>query len=502
MVLGQLGTRISAALRKLQEKSVIDEDAIKECMTEIVKALLSADVNASYIKKLREQVMLQISLEADAAGTNKRKIVQRAVVSELQKMLESDKKPLKLKKNKQNVVMFVGLQGTGKTTTLAKYAYLFIKKGWRVGLICADTFRAGAFDQLKQNAAKIKAPFYGSYSETDPVKLATEGVEYFKSQKFDLIIVDTSGRNKQEEGLFDEMKMLEAAVNPDEIIYVMDSTIGQMCYDQALAFKNAVKVGSVIMTKLDSGAKGGGALSAVAATQSPITYIGTGEQFDEFEEFDAKSFIKRILGMGDIDKLFSVVQEAIPLDKQPELLNKISHGQFSLRDMYEQFQTVLKMGSISNLMSLIPGMNSGLIEKGKEKEGVARIKRFLTMMDSMTDQELDGQKPLIDSRIVRIARGSGTSVREVNILIEEYKKFAKMVSKMGKMSLGKANDMQNFMRNPQQMMRKVQSAVDPKMLQQLGGSQNMMQMMKEMSKLDMGEMMSQIGKAKKKMKRK
>jgi signal recognition particle subunit SRP54 len=206
--------------------------------------------------------------------------------------------------------------------------------------------------------------------------------------------------------------------------------------------------------------------------------------------------------MGDIDKLFSVVQEAIPLDKQPELLNKISHGQFSLRDMYEQFQTVLKMGSINNLMSLIPGMNTGLIEKGKEKEGVARIKRFLTIMDSMTDQELDGQKPLIDSRIVRVARGSGTNVREVNILLEEYKKFAKMVQKMGKLSLGKANDMQNFMRNPQQMMRKVQSAVDPKMLQQLGGSQNMMQMMKEMSKLDMGEMMSQIGKAKKNMKRK
>jgi signal recognition particle subunit SRP54 len=170
--------------------------------------------------------------------------------------------------------------------------------------------------------------------------------------------------------------------------------------------------------------------------------------------------------------------------------------------MYEQFQTVLKMGSINSLMSLIPGMNSGLIEKGKEKEGIARIKRFMCIMDSMNDAELDGHKQLNDSRIIRIARGSGTSVREVNILLEEYKKFAKMVQKMGKLSLGKANDMQNFMRNPQQMMRKVQSAVDPKMLQQLGGSANMMQMMKEMSKLDMGEMMSQIGKNKRGGKRK
>ena len=298
------------------------------------------------------------------------------------------------------------------------------------------------------------------------------------------------------------MRQLERTVNPDDVIFIMDSTIGQSCYDQALAFKNAVKVGSVIMTKLDSHAKGGGALSAVAATESPITFIGTGEQFDEFEEFEAKSFIKRVLGMGDIDKLFSVVQEAIPLDKQPELLNKISHGQFSLRDMYEQFQTVMKMGSINQVMSLIPGMNTGLIEKGKEKEGIARIKRFMCIMDSMTDQELDGHKAIIDTRITRIARGSGTSVRDVNVLLEEYKKFAKMVKKMGKLSLGKANDMQNFMRNPQQMMRKVQSAVDPKMLQQLGGSQNMMQMMKEMGKLDMGEMMSQIGKSKNKFKRK
>ena len=369
-------------------------------------------------------------------------------------------------------------------------------------MICADTFRAGAFDQLKQNAAKIKAPFYGSYTESDPVKISLEGVEYFKSQNYDLIIVDTSGRNKQEEALFDEMKLLEKSISPDEVIFVMDSTIGQSCFDQASAFKKAVKVGSVIMTKLDSHAKGGGALSAVAATESPITFIGTGEQFDEFEEFEAKSFIKRVLGMGDIDKLFSVVQEAIPLDKQPELLKKISHGQFSLRDMYEQFQTVLKMGSINTLMSLIPGMNTGLIEKGKEKEGIARLKRFMGIMDSMTDQELDGKKPVVESRITRIARGSGTSIKEVNVLLEEYKKFAKMVGKMGNLSLGKANDMQNFMRNPQQMMKKVQSAVDPKMLQQLGGSQNMMQMMKEMSKLNMGEMMSQIGKSKQKLKKK
>mmetsp|Transcript_13918 Transcript_13918/g.13911 ORF Transcript_13918/g.13911 Transcript_13918/m.13911 type:complete len:502 (+) Transcript_13918:12-1517(+) len=501
MVLGELGTKISNALRKLQNATIIDEEVLKECLGEVTKALLQSDVNVNYVKRLRDQVLLQVNVESDAAGTNKRKLIQRAVVSELQSMLESEKKPYQMKKGKINVVMFVGLQGSGKTTTCAKYAYNYLRKGWRVGLVCADTFRAGAFDQLKQNATRIKVPFYGSYTETDPVKIAQEGVEYFRSQNYDLIIVDTSGRHRQEAALFEEMEQVEAAITPDEVIFVMDSSIGQSCHDQALAFKKSVKVGSVIVTKLDGHAKGGGALSAVAATESPIIFIGTGEQFDDFEQFEAKSFIRRLLGLGDIDRLFSVVQEAIPKEKQPELMNKISQGKFSLRDMYEQFQTVLKMGSISQLMSMIPGMNSGLLEKGNEKEGIARIKRFMCMMDSMTDDELDGKISMVPSRITRVARGSGTSVREVTLLLEEHKRFAKMVGKMGKMSLGKANDMQNFMRNPQQMMRKVQSAIDPKMMKQLGGTQNMMQMMKEMSKMDMSEMMSQLGRGKKKTKR-
>jgi signal recognition particle subunit SRP54 len=493
MVLGELGTKITSALRKLNNSTNIDEEALKECLKEVTTALLQSDVNISYVVKLRDSVITQYKAEAETAGTNKRKIIQKAVVSELQNLLDVSKKPYKLVKGKSNVVMFVGLQGSGKTTTCTKYAYFYQKKGYRVALVCADTFRAGAFDQLKMNATRVKIPFYGSYTETNPVQIATEGVEHFRNEGYDLIIVDTSGRHKQEESLFREMEDVAASIDPNEIIFVMDSSIGQSCLEQAMAFKKSVKVGSVIVTKLDGHAKGGGALSAVAATESPIIFIGTGEQFDDFEEFDAKSFIKRLLGLGDIDKLFSVVQEAVPMDKQPELLNKIQHGQFTLRDMYEQFQSVLKMGSISQVMSLIPGISSSLLEKGREKEGIARIKRFMCMMDSMTDDELDGHKPMVPTRIIRVARGSGTSVKEVEILLEEYKRFAKMVKKMGKLNLGKANDMQNFMRNPNDMMRKVQSAVDPKLLKQFGGTQNMMNLMKEMSKMDMGEMMGMLG---------
>mmetsp|Transcript_7262 Transcript_7262/g.13455 ORF Transcript_7262/g.13455 Transcript_7262/m.13455 type:complete len:504 (-) Transcript_7262:727-2238(-) len=494
MVLGELGTKITAALDRIRRATVIDDEAVNACIKEITSALLQADVNVRYVARLRDAIRLQVSAESEGAATNKRKVIQKAVVGELQRMLESERKPYVMKKGRPNVIMFVGLQGSGKTTSCTKYAYYYQRKGWKTSLICADTFRAGAFDQLKQNATRIRVPFYGSYTEKDPVSVAKEGVDHFKDQGFEVIIVDTSGRHRQESALFEEMEQVAAAIEPDEIIFVMDSSIGQSCYDQALAFKSAVKVGSVIVSKLDGHAKGGGALSAVAATESPIIFIGTGEHFDDFEQFEARNFIRRMLGLGDIDKLFSVVQEAVPLDKQPELLNKIQEGKFSLRDMYEQFQAVLNMGPINQVMSMIPGISSSLLEKGREKEGMARIRRFMCMMDSMTDKELDCEKPITQTSIIRIARGSGTSIQEVNILLEEYKRFEKMVKKMGKMNLGKANDMQQFMRNPQQMMRRVQSAVDPKLLKQLGGPGNMMQMMKEMSKLDMNEMMSQLGK--------
>lgn len=186
-----------------------------------------------------------------------------------------------------------------------------MKKGWRVGLVCADTFRAGAFEQLKMNAAKIKCPFFGHKKETNPVQIAKEGVEFFRKQKYEIIIVDTSGRHKQETALFDEMKQVQAAVNPDTGIFVMDGSIGQACFGQAKAFKEAVKVGSVIITKLDGNAKGGGSLSAVAATKSPIVFLGTGEHFEDLETFDASGFVKRLLGMGDLTGLMKTVNESM-----------------------------------------------------------------------------------------------------------------------------------------------------------------------------------------------
>ncbi len=232
MVLLELGQKITNALKKYGASTTSNEESIKRFLNEVSMALLQADVSIKYVKPMKDNILKQFRI-SKASGGNLEKSIQLAVVHELTSLLEVDKEPFKPIKGKTSVVMFVGLQGSSKTTTCTKYAYYWSRKNYRVALICADTFRAGAFDQLKQNATKIRVPFYGSYTETDPVQIAKEGVDMFKKEGFDMIIVDTSGRHKQEGALFEEMKQVEQIVKPNDIIFVMDSSIGQACYDQA-----------------------------------------------------------------------------------------------------------------------------------------------------------------------------------------------------------------------------------------------------------------------------
>ena len=247
MVLQELGSQISRALASVQEATVVDEKVLDACLKEISTALLQADVNIKLVFNMRANVKKRVDTDT-GAGLNKRKIIEKAVFDELCAMLNSGVDPKDtgkrqdLKKGKPNVVMFVGLQGSGKTTTCMKYAHFYKKKGFKPAMVCADTFRAGAFDQLKQNATKASIPFYGSYSETDPAKIAEVGVNKFKEGGRDLIIVDTSGRHKQEEALFEEMRQVSSSVEPDLIIFVMDGSIGQAAFDQAKAFKDTVEV--------------------------------------------------------------------------------------------------------------------------------------------------------------------------------------------------------------------------------------------------------------------
>lgn len=502
MVLAELGEQISNALKKLNQASKIDDKLLDEILKEIGNALLCSDVNIKYVMDLRKTVNTKIkekliTEDANAASNLKRQIL-KIVVDELTHMLGSENKPYEFVRGKPNVVMFVGLQGSGKTTTCTKFAYHYMKRGFRVGLVCADTFRAGAFEQLMMNAAKIKCPFFGHKNEKDPVKIAEEGVNFFKEKKFEIIIVDTSGRHKQEASLFNEMLQVEATIKPDTSIFVMDGSIGQACYGQAKAFHDSIKVGQVIVTKLDGHAKGGGALSAVAATKSPIIFIGVGEHFDDLEQFEAASFIKRLLGLGDLEGLMAKVQEQMSGKKQQKMLENLKEGKFTLRDMRDQFMQVMSMGSIGQLASMIPGLNSNLITKDKEKESAAKIQRFITAMDSMTKEELDCVKPLDDARIRRISRGSGVHPAEIQFLLMQHKQMSQVVKQVGSLAnLGGGNLQQQMKRNPQAALQNMRKNLDPNLVNQMGGPGGIMEMAKNLQASgggmpDMGQAMKAL----------
>ncbi|KAK7580519.1 hypothetical protein V9T40_001148 [Parthenolecanium corni] len=503
MVLADLGRKITSSLKSLNNAPVINEEALNSMLKELCSALIEADVNIVLVKKLRENVRSVIDFEEMAGGLNKRRMIQSAVFKELIKLVDPGVKAYQPIKNKSSVIMFVGLQGSGKTTTCTKLAYYYQKKNWKTCLVCADTFRAGAYDQLKQNATKARIPFYGSYTEVDPVVIAQEGVEMFKKEGFEIIIVDTSGRHKQEASLFEEMLQVSNAIKPDNIIFVMDATIGQACEAQAKAFKEKVEVGSVIITKLDGHAKGGGALSAVAATKSPIIFIGTGEHIDDFEPFKTKPFVSKLLGMGDIEGLIDKVNE-LKLDDNEELIEKIKHGQFTLRDMYEQFQNIMKMGPFSQIMNMIPGFSQDFMSKGSEQESMARLKRLMTIMDSMNDGELDhrdGAKLFSKQtgRITRVACGAGVTEKEVKELVTQYTKFAGVVKKMGGIKgLFKGGDMAKNVNQTQMAKLNQQMArmMDPRVLQQMGGMsglQNMMRQLQQGAAGGLGNLMGGFG---------
>ncbi|CAG2106135.1 unnamed protein product [Medioppia subpectinata] len=487
MVLADLGRKITSALRSLGNATIINKEVLDGLLKDICTALLEADVNIKLVKQLRENVRSVIDFEEMAAGLNKRRMIQMAVFKELVKLVDPGVKAWTPVKGRTNVVMFVGLQGSGKTTTCTKMAYYYVRKGWKCALVCADTFRAGAFDQLKQNATKARIPFYGSYTESDPVVIASEGVEKFTNEGFEVIIVDTSGRHKQESSLFEEMLAISTTTQPNLIIYVMDASVGQACEGQARAFNSKVDVGAVIITKLDGHAKGGGALSAVAATQSPIIFIGTGEHIDDFEQFKVKPFVSKLLGMGDIEGLIDKVNE-LKLDDNEELIEKLKHGEFTLRDMYEQFTNIMKMGPFHQILNMIPGFGADLVKGASEAESMSRLKRLMTIMDSMSDSELDSREGAKlftkqPTRIARVARGSGVTQKEVQELLTQYTKFAAVVKKMGGIKgLFKGGDMAKNV-NPTQMAKlnqQMAKMMDPRVLQQMGGMNGLQSMMRQL----------------------
>lgn len=466
MVLQDLGRRINAAVSDLTRSSTLDEKAFNGMIKEICNALAEADVNIKLIAGLRKSITASVNFKELAPGVNKKRIIQKAVFDELVKLVDPHAEPFKPKKGKPNVIMFVGLQGAGKTTTCTKLARWYQARGFKACLVCADTFRAGAFDQLKQNATKAKIPYYGSLTQTDPAVVAKEGVDKFKKERFEIIIVDTSGRHRQEDALFTEMEDIQFAVKPDQTIFVMDGSIGQQAEQQSKAFKDRADFGTIIITKTDGAASGGGAISAVAATHTPIVFLGTGEHMLDFEKFAPQQFVSKLLGMGDMQGLVEHVQ-SLKLD-QKDTMKHIAEGVFTIRDLRDQLSNIMKMGPLSKMAGMIPGM-SGMMQGMDDEEGTSKLKRMIYICDSMTLKELDSDgKMFIDqpTRMTRIAHGSGTSVREVEDLLTQHKMMAGMAKKMG----GNMKNMQKAQASMGGMNKQQQMAAMQKRLASMGGA--------------------------------
>lgn len=478
MVLADLGKRINDAVTGLARSNVVDEQVIDNMLKEICNALLESDVNFQLVANLRKRIKIKINV-SDSPGINKKKLIQKTVFDELCLLVDCKSEPFTPKKKKSNVIMFVGLQGAGKTTTCTKLAVYYKRRGFKVAVVCADTFRAGAYDQLKQNANKARVAFYGSVTETDPVKVAAFGVDLFKKEKFEIIIVDTSGRHQQEAELFTEMIQIGEAVNPNQTIMVLDASIGQAAESQSRAFKESANFGAIILTKMDGHAKGGGAISAVAATNTPIVFIGTGEHIADIETFSPRQFISKLLGIGDIQGLMEHVK-SLNLD-QKETMKHLEQGIFTIRDFKDQLGNIMKMGPLKQIASMLPGGFGQMLNQAGEEETTNKLKRMIYILDSMTDKELDSDGRIFikeKTRLVRVARGSGTSVTEVETLLMQ----TRMMEKMAGMSKNMMSA-QNSKMNPQQRM---------KMMQQMKNGGGMPDMSSMMNMPGMQDMMKQF----------
>src|SRR5438128_1296999 len=379
MVLEKLGGSLREALRKIAGASYVDESLIKEIVRDIQRALIQADVNVQLALGITKQLQRRALEEKPPPGMSPREHVVRIIYEELVKILGSTREvPLQ----KQRILL-VGLYGQGKTTTAGKLAKFFQKKGLSVGLVAADVHRPAAYDQLKQLAEQINAPFYGDPGAKEAVKIAKAGVKALTAS--DVIIVDSSGRHALEPDLIAEIEGVAKAVQADERLLVLDATVGQQAGPQAKAFHDAVGITGVIVTKLDGTAKGGGALSAVAEVKAPIVFIGVGEKIDDLEKFEPPRFISRLLGMGDLETLLERAQEAIDTQKAEALTKKIMAGKFTLHEMYEQIEMLTDMGPMRKLASLIPGVGGKMkdadLENPQERQFFDLLEKLAATVD-------------------------------------------------------------------------------------------------------------------------
>ena len=446
MVLDDLGSSLRGTLDTLRGKSRISEEDVEEVVKEIQRSLLQADVDVSLVMDLSDRIKERSLDEEPPKGTTARDHVLRIVYEELVDMVgESTEIPLE-----EQTILLAGLQGSGKTTSAAKMAWWFSKKGLRPAVIQTDTFRPGAYDQAKEMASRAEVEFYGDPDCDDPVQIAREGLE--ATSDAEVHIVDTAGRHALEDDLISEIEEIERTVDPDRSLLVLDAAIGQGAKDQASQFDESIGIDGVVITKLDGTAKGGGALTAVDQTDSSIGFLGTGEEVKDIERFEPESFISRLLGMGDLKQLTERVERAMEEtgeeddDWDPE---DMLQGEFTLKDMQRQLEAMNNMGPLDQVMDMIPGMGGGIKDQLPDDAMDVtqdRMRRFEVIMDSMTEAEMENPRSVGQTQVERIARGSGTDEESVRELLQQHKMMERTLKQF---QGGMDGDMQRMMKKMQ-----------------------------------------------------
>jgi len=466
MVLDNLGSSLKNTLSKIKNSITVDRELVEEIVKEIQKSLLSADVNVRLVLELTKNIRSR-AISENNVNLSKKEHLITIIYEELAKFL-GDGKEFELKTG-QNIILLVGLYGQGKTTTSGKLGSYFKNRSKKVALISTDTWRPAAYDQLKQLGAQIDIPVFGDPTIKDPNKIFSK----FKKDldKFDIVIVDSAGRDSLNEELIEEISSLEELVKPTDIFMVLGADVGQTAQKQAEMFKEKLDITGVIISKMDGTGKGGGALSACSVSEAYVKFIGIGEKIDDFERFNSERFVSQLLGMGDLESLLEKAKLAIDENSAQGMQERMMNGEFDLNDLYDQLKTMNKMGSMSKIMGMIPGLGGLNIDKSQMSIQEEKLKKWKFIMDSMTKYEKKNPSIIDVSRIKRTAEGSGTQITDVRELLKHYKQTKKMMGMFSNPdAMNELGDMENMGENPDAMM---------KMMKKMGGNKMMKQMMKK-----------------------
>ncbi len=429
-----LTEKFSSVVEKLKRAKKLDEKTVEEALKDIRRALLEADVNIEVVKQFLNDIRQKLVGQELIKGLSAGETVIKLIYDELLNIL-GEESPLSRSEKPPTVIMLVGLQGTGKTTTAGKLAKWLKSKGYAVGVVSTDVRRPAAGKQLCTLAQTIDVPCFIDEEEKDAVKLTEKVIQKARDAGLSHIILDTAGRLHIDEELMEELVKIKEKVNPAEVLYVADAMQGQDAINTAEEFHKRVGLTGVILTKLDGDAKGGIALSVRKVIGVPIKFIGVGEKIEDFEQFHPDRIAQRILGLGDIQTLMEKMQAAIDEEKAQEMAKRVMNAEFTLDDLKEQLQMLRNLGPLENILKMIPGVGSKIKDLKVDEKQFIKIEAII---NSMTPEERANPHIINGSRKRRIARGSGTTIVDVNRLLKQYKEMKKMMKKMkksGKMKL-------------------------------------------------------------------